>query len=98
MSTTELVPRRSIGGIAVVWIVALVCGIVVAVVVPEEGRAVWMALALGVCLILAFAVQLFYGRAQRFIQRVAISTLGALLILGVISAAFGLGALATAIA
>lgn len=97
MSTPELVPRRSLGGIIAVWAVALVAGIAVAVVVPEDGRATWLALTLGFCMILAFAVQLFYGRAQRFIQRVAISTLGALLILGVISAAFGLGALMTAI-
>jgi hypothetical protein len=97
MSTTELVPRRSIGGIVGVWLVALAAGIAVAIVVPEEGRAIWMSLALGVCLILAFAVQLFYGRSQRFIQRVAISTLGAMLVLGVISAAFGLTALMTAL-
>lgn len=97
MSTPELVPRRTIGGIAAVWIAALVAGIAVAVIAPDEGRAVWMSLALGLCLILAFTVQLFYGRAQRFIQRVAISTLGAMLILGLISAAFGLGDLASSI-
>jgi hypothetical protein len=78
--------------------VALIASIVVAVTIPEEGRAVWMALTLGFCLILAFTVQLLYGRAQRFIQRVAISSLGALLILGLISSAFGLGALVDAIA
>ncbi|MDF2555159.1 MAG: putative rane protein, partial [Microbacterium sp.] len=92
MSTPELVPRRSIGGIVGVWVVALLTGIAIAVFVPDGERATWMSLALGLSLILAFSVQLFYGRAQRFIQRVAISTLGAMLILGVISATFGLGA------
>lgn len=98
MSTPDLVPRRSLGGIVAVWIAALLAGIAIAVFVPLEARAVWMSLALGGALILAFAVQLFYGRAQRFIQRVAISTLGALLLLGVISAAMGLATLMTAIA
>ena len=90
-------PRRSIGGIVAVWIAALLGGLAIAIFVPADARAVWMALALGCSLILAFAVQLFYGRAQRFIQRVAISTLGALLLLGVISAAVALGSLMTAI-
>jgi hypothetical protein len=97
MSTPDLVPRRSFGGIVAVWIAALVAGVAIAIFVPADVRAVWMSLALGGALILAFAVQLFYGRAQRFIQRVAISTLGALLLLGVVSAAVGLTTLMTAI-
>ncbi|WP_159501343.1 hypothetical protein [Microbacterium sp. 18062] len=97
MSTSELVPRRPIGGIVAVWVAALLAGVAVAVFVPAEARSTWMVVTLGASLILAFGVQLAYGRAQRFIQRVALSTLGALLVLGVISASLGLGALMTAV-
>lgn len=97
MSTTELVPRRPFSGIVAVWIVALLAGLAIGIFVDAGSRLTWMSIALGGCLILAFAVQLAYGRAQRFIQRVALSTLGALLVLGVISAGFGLGTLMTAV-
>ncbi|KAA9131130.1 hypothetical protein [Microbacterium caowuchunii] len=97
MSTTELVPRRPIGGIVAVWIVALLAGLTIGIFVSPDARLTWMSIAMGGCLIMAFGVQLAYGRAQRFIHRVALSTLGALLVLGVISAAFGLAALMTAV-
>lgn len=96
MSTTELVPRRPLTGIVAVWVAALLAGLAIGIFVEPDARLTWMSIALGGCLILAFTVQLAYGRALRFIQRVAISTLGALLVLGVISAGFGLGALMTA--
>lgn len=98
MTTPELVPRRPFGGIVAVWIVAAVAGLVVAFVVPEPWRATWMTIALGGCLILAFSIQLVYGRPQRFIQRVALSTLGALLVLGVISAGLALASVTALIA
>ena len=50
-------------------------------------------LGLGAALALAFAVQLAYGRSQGYIQRVAISILGALLVMGIISLGFGLASI-----
>tara|TARA_B100000378_G_scaffold219736_1_gene183055 strand:+ start:312 stop:611 length:300 start_codon:yes stop_codon:yes gene_type:complete len=92
MSTPPLAPRSTLGGVIAVWIVAAVAGVSIGLFVPSEWRAAWLPLALGGCLILAFAVQLGYGRPHRFIQRVAASVVGALLILGVISLGFGLAA------
>ncbi|WP_258027483.1 hypothetical protein [Microbacterium sp. BH-3-3-3] len=52
-----------------------------------------MTVALGGCLIVAFAIQLWYGRSQAFIQRMALSALGALLVLGIVTAGFGLASI-----
>ncbi|MDZ8171921.1 hypothetical protein [Microbacterium xanthum] len=90
MSTPPLAPRSTFGGVVAVWIVAAVVGVAIGLFVPSEWRAAWLPVALGGCLILSFAVQLSYGRPHRFIQRVASSVVGALVILGVISLGFGL--------
>ncbi|KAA9107546.1 hypothetical protein [Microbacterium rhizomatis] len=90
MATPELAPRRTIGGIIAVWIAAALLGLSIGIFVPVEWRAAWLIVGLGGCLILSFAVQLGYGRSQGFTQRVALSVLGSLLVLGVVSAGFGL--------
>jgi hypothetical protein len=93
MTAPELAPRRTIGGVVAVWVAAALAGIAIGVFVPEPWRAPWLVVSLGGALALAFAVQLWYGRSQQFIERVAASVLGALLVLGVISAGFGLAAI-----
>lgn len=74
------------------WVTAAVAGTVVGAFVPLEWRAQWLLIALGGCMLLAFAVQLWFGRSQGFIERVAASVLGALLVMGIISLGFGLAA------
>ncbi|TQJ31412.1 hypothetical protein FBY39_1883 [Microbacterium sp. SLBN-146] len=86
----ELVPRRTIGGIVAVWIAAGIIGIAVGVFADSAWRAPWLVVGMGGCVILAFAIQLAYGRSQGFTERVATSALGALFVLGVISLGFGL--------
>ena len=76
-----------------VWVVAALMGVSIGIFVPAEWRAAWLVVGLGGMLALAFAVQLAYGRSQGYIQRVAISILGALLVLGVISLGFGLASI-----
>lgn len=90
MTAPELAPRSTAAGIVAVWIAALAAGVVIAVAVPFESRAVWFLLALAGALVLAFAIQLGYGRSSGFIERVGASVVGALLVLGLISAAVGL--------
>ncbi|WP_404433977.1 hypothetical protein LG299_05515 [Microbacterium lacus] len=90
MVAPELAPRRTIGGIVAVWVVAALIAAAVGVFVGPEWRAVWLIAGLGLCLILAFGVQLWYGRSQGFTQRVGASTLGAMLAMGMISLGFGL--------
>lgn len=90
MVVPELAPRRTIGGIVAVWVVSALIATAVGVFVGPEWRSVWLIVGLGVCLILAFGVQLWYGRSQGFTGRVAASTLGAMLVMGMISLGFGL--------
>ncbi|WP_029146366.1 hypothetical protein [Microbacterium luticocti] len=95
-STPELAPRGSFGGIVAVWVAAALIGTAIAVFAAPGQRAVWLAIGMAGCLVLAFAVQLWVGRPHRFIARVAFSTLGALVVLGLISAGLGLAALVPA--
>lgn len=75
------------------WVVAALMGIAIGLFVPAEWRAAWLVVGLGASLVLSFSVQLAYGRSQGFIERVAISILGSLLVMGVISLGFGLASL-----
>lgn len=90
MAVPELAPRRTLGGIIAVWVVAAVIGILVGLFATDDWRAQWLAVGMGGCLILAFAVQLWSGRSQGFTERVGASALGALVVMGVISLGFGL--------
>ena len=76
-----------------VWVASALMGVAIGLFVPADWRAAWLAIALAACLILSFTVQLWYGHSHRFVQRVAASVLGSLLVLGLISAGFGLAAI-----
>lgn len=93
VAVPELAPRRTLGGVIAVWVVAAVIGVLVGLLAGDEWRAQWLAVGLGGCLILAFAIQLWGGRSQGFTERVAASALGALLVMGVISLGFGLASI-----
>ncbi|HYJ51074.1 MAG TPA: hypothetical protein VEX12_14255 [Microbacterium sp.] len=93
MATPELAPRRTFGGVVAVWVTAALIGIAIGLFTPAEWRAAWLTVGLGGCLVVAFGIQLWFGRSQGFTERVAASTLGALLVLGVISLGFGLSSI-----
>lgn len=93
VTTPDLAPPRTVVGVVAVWIAAAVAAVLVGILAPAEGRAMWMPVALGGCLILAFAIQLALGRVRGFIERVAVSVLGALFVMGFIGIGFGLASL-----
>ncbi|CAH0192864.1 MULTISPECIES: hypothetical protein [unclassified Microbacterium] len=93
MSEPALAPRNALGGVMIVWAVALVAAVVIGLAVPEEWRVTWLLIGFGGSILLSFAMQLWYGQTTGFIFRVAASTIGALVLLGVVSAGFGLAAL-----
>jgi hypothetical protein len=97
MSEPALAPRNAFHGVIAVWIASLVAAIVLGVALPEETRVTWLLIAFGGVVLLAFAVQLAYGRAQGFIVRVAGSAVGALVLMGLVSGVLGLAALAAAL-
>ncbi|KDA05921.1 hypothetical protein DC31_11605 [Microbacterium sp. CH12i] len=96
MSQPALAPRNPFGGVVVVWGVAFVAAIAIGIFVPEEWRVQWLLIGFGGSILLTFASQLWYGQSAGFIFRTAASVLGALLLLGVVSAGFGLAALVPA--
>ncbi len=93
MTEPALAPRNAFVGVIVVWAVAFVATVAIGIFVPEEWRVPWMLVGFGGVVLLSFAVQLWYGRTQGFIFRVASSVTGALLLMGLISIGFGLAAL-----
>jgi len=93
MTEPALAPRNAFVGVIVVWAVAFIATVAIGIFVPEEWRVPWMLVGFGGVVLLSFAVQLWYGRTQGFIFRVASSVTGALLLMGLISIGFGLAAL-----
>lgn len=76
-----------------VWAVAVVVALVIGVMASPQWRDVWMPLGFAGCMVLAFVVQLWGGRSDGFIQRVAVSVLGALLAMGLVGLGFGLASM-----
>jgi hypothetical protein len=97
MSEPALAPRNAFHGVVAVWIASLVVAVTLGIVLPEDARVGWLLIAFGGITLVSFAVQLAYGRAQGFIVRMAGSVVGALVIMGLVSAGFGLAALASAL-
>jgi hypothetical protein len=93
MSVPELAPRSMYKGVIAVWVTAAVLALAIGMVAPSDWRAAWMGVGLGACVILSFAVHLIGGHAQGFIDRVAASALGAMLVMGLIGVGFGLATL-----
>jgi hypothetical protein len=90
VSNPPLAPRSTLGSIIGVWVAAAIAGVLVGIFAPLGWRAAWLTIVLGAVIIVAFAVQLAVGRPEGFLRRVAMSTVGSLLVLGVIGIAFGL--------
>lgn len=93
MTLPGLAPRAGYGGIVGVWAAAAVIAVVIGFVAPAPWRAAWMAVGMAACLILAFVVQLVQGHSQGFLRRVAASTLGAFVVMGLIGLGLGLSSM-----
>lgn len=98
MTDPLTVPRPAMAGVIVVWSIAAVIAVVVGILAEPDWRAAWMGVGLGVVIPIAFAVQLWSGRSQGFIQRVALSVLGSMLVMGLIGVGLGLATLLSATA
>lgn len=96
MSVADLAPRTAWRGIIAVWIAAVVISVVVGLLASPEMRMAWIIVGFGVCLLLAFGVQLALARAKGFIDRMALSMGGALLIMGFVTGGFALAAVVPA--
>lgn len=97
MSEPERVPHRPLGSVVAVWIGTVVAGAAVVLLTPAAGQATWLAVTLAAAVVAGFVVQLRYGGAPRFLARMALTAIGALVLLGAISATAALADLLTAI-
>lgn len=97
MSEPALAPRNAFHGVIAVWVVSLLIAVTLGILIPEPDRMIWLLVSFGALVLLSFAVQLAYGRAQGFIVRVAGSVTGSLVVMALVSAVFGLAALVAAL-
>ncbi|MBS1674117.1 MAG: hypothetical protein JSS74_09155 [Actinobacteria bacterium] len=95
MSDPALAPRNPLIGLVVTWAVAAVGAILIGLFVPDTQLMTWYVIGFGVCVLLSFAVQLVRGETHGYILRVSAGSLGALLVMGLVSAGFGISTLFT---
>ena len=93
MADPVLAPRSPFVGLVVTWAVAAVGAILIGLLAPGHLLMTWYVIGFGVCVLLSFAVQLFRGETRGFILRVSGGSLGALLVMGIVSGGFGIAAL-----
>lgn len=68
----------------VAWAVAAVIGVLVTVMVPDDRRFAWLALAIGVSALVTFALQLGTAQKEGFITRTSFSIAGSVLVIAVV--------------
>ena len=93
MADPALAPRSPFTGLIVTWAVAAVGAILIGIFARPDAVMTWYVIGFGVCVLVSFAVQLVRGETGGFILRVAAGSLGALLVMGVISIGFGVATL-----
>ena len=64
-------------GIVVVWILAVVSVVLIAVFSTQEERISWVALGLAGCTIVTLAIQIAQGQKDGYVARVTASISGA---------------------
>lgn len=74
--------QRTWAGIVSVWLLAGVAAVLVAVVSTGDLRFSWLLLALALCSLITFMIQLSTHRKVGFIDRVGASIVGAFVIIG----------------
>lgn len=74
--------QRTWAGIVSVWLLAGVAAMLVAVVSTGDLRFSWLLLALALCSLITFMIQLSTHRKVGFIDRVGASIVGAFVIIG----------------
>ena len=87
----EPLPRTAVvWSVGSVWALALLLGVLTALLSPPTHYASWLSLALGVSVIASFGAQLATQHKDGFVNRLATTLTGSFVILGVIGAILGL--------
>lgn len=93
MSEAAQPTRNAFIGVIVSWVFALVIAVLIGILVGSADRAPWLVMGFAAVILVTFAVQLWYASPVGFIFRIAASVGGALVLMGLVSAGFGLAAL-----
>lgn len=96
MALPDLAPRSAVRSIAAAWVLAAAIALGIGIIVPFDAQAAWMAMGMGIVVIASFAIQLAHGRPTGFIERVAASVLGSMVVMGLIGIGLGLASLFSA--
>ncbi|MBS1907231.1 MAG: hypothetical protein JST33_11835 [Actinobacteria bacterium] len=93
MADPALAPRSPFVGLVVTWVAAAIGAILIGLLAPGKLLMTWYVIGFGICVLLSFTVQLFRGETRGYILRVSAGSLGALLVMGIVSAGFGIASL-----
>lgn len=77
-------------GIVVVWVLAVLSAVLIAVFSMEENRISWMSLGLAGCTIVTLAIQIAQGQKDGYVSRVISSISGAVVVYVIAIAIFAL--------
>jgi hypothetical protein len=74
-----------------VWLLSIASAIVIGIVLPHGSQITWLPIALGVCVIVTFIIQLAIQRTAGFVNRAMASIGGAAIVLAAATVVFLLG-------
>lgn len=77
-------------GIVVVWVLAVLSAVLIAVFSMQENRISWMSLGLAGCTIVTLAIQIAQGQKDGYVSRVIASISGAVVVYVIAIAIFAL--------
>ena len=77
-------------GIVVVWVLAVLSAVLIAVFSAQENRISWMSLGLAGCTIVTLAIQIALGQKDGYVSRVISSISGAVIVYAIAIAIFAL--------
>ncbi|MFT2815385.1 hypothetical protein [Leifsonia sp. A12D58] len=75
-------------GIVVVWVLAVLSAVLIAVLSSQENRISWAALGLAGCTIVTLAIQIAQGEKDGYVSRVISSISGAVIVYAIATAIF----------
>lgn len=71
----------------VAWAFAMVAGVLVTLLAPEQQRFSWLALVVGISVLVTFALQLGTAQREGFITRTAFSVAGSVVVIAAVDVA-----------
>lgn len=88
MSENPAPSRNGLWGVFASWVLAAIVAVAIGFAFGHLERGPWLVLGFALVVVVTFVIQLVQGNPTGFISRVANSTIGALVIMGVISFVF----------